>query len=74
MPMFEYECRQCSSRFESLVFGDKRPSCPSCGGDELVKLLSTFGVGRSGQERAQTRPSCGSGCADFGRPGTCPLN
>jgi putative FmdB family regulatory protein len=32
MPIYEFECTQCSTRFEELVArGTKRLPCPSCG-------------------------------------------
>jgi len=49
MPLFEYDCRDCGRRFESLVLGrtQERPSCPSCDSHEVEKLFSAFGVGAS---------------------------
>ena len=41
MPIFEYACRKCGHEFETLVRpGSDAPSCPSCHGTELEKLLS----------------------------------
>lgn len=45
MPLYEYSCRDCGRRFETLVFGSERPGCPGCGGRSLERLLSTFAVG-----------------------------
>jgi putative FmdB family regulatory protein len=73
MPMFEYQCKACERRFESLVFGSARPTCPSCGSDELEKLLSTFGVGRSAAATANPSPGGCAGCGDFRRTGSCPM-
>lgn len=42
MPLFEFTCRVCGKTFETLVMGNRRPVCPSCGSDELDKLYSTF--------------------------------
>ena len=47
MPMFEYACRECGHRFETLVMGNRQPSCPHCESADLEKLYSTFGA-RSG--------------------------
>ena len=44
MPLFEYECKACGSRFEVLVRGTEQPRCPKCGGDHLEKCLSVFAV------------------------------
>ena len=42
MPLFEYECRGCGHRFEYLTRESQTPSCPSCKGAELQKLMSVF--------------------------------
>ena len=39
MPLFEYECRGCGHRFEFLTRESQTPSCPSCQGAELQKLI-----------------------------------
>lgn len=40
MPIFEYKCRTCGNQFEALVRKSDTPSCPSCKGSDLEKLLS----------------------------------
>ncbi len=60
MPLYEYRCRKCSRRFETLVFGKEKPSCPKCHGHDLEKLFSAFAV--SGAERKSESDSFG----DFG--------
>ncbi len=60
MPLYEYTCRKCSKRFETLVFGTEKPSCPKCHGHDLEKLFSAFAV--SGAERKSDSDSFG----DFG--------
>jgi putative FmdB family regulatory protein len=47
MPLYEYRCRKCSRRFETLVFGDEKPACPKCQGRDLEKLWSAFAVAGS---------------------------
>lgn len=44
MPIFEYECKKCKTRFEFLVRGSEKPACPKCGGKRLEKLISAFGA------------------------------
>ena len=44
MPLYEYECRGCSVRFETLVRGSVAPSCPACQGADLERILSLFSV------------------------------
>jgi putative FmdB family regulatory protein len=45
MPLYEYACPTCATRFESLQrsFREKA-SCPSCGTPEVERLLSTFAM------------------------------
>jgi putative FmdB family regulatory protein len=47
MPIYEYRCTTCETRFEDLVRGPSAAvACPECGGAEAERLLSTFaGVG-----------------------------
>lgn len=79
MPLFEYLCRKCSRRFESLVFGTARPACPGCGGADLEKLISTFAVAGGASRSAGTMEStaepgsCGT-CGDPRGPGSCSTN
>ena len=40
MPIYEYECRGCGHQFEQLIRTGDTPSCPSCQGVELERLLS----------------------------------
>jgi putative FmdB family regulatory protein len=63
MPIFEYECKDCSASFELLVRSDSRIACPSCESDRVVKKLSLFAAHT---KRAETAlPPChtgGEGC------------
>lgn len=61
MPIYEYRCKACGTKFEQLVCGQEKVSCPECGKSKLDKLFSVFGV-KSGDKFT---PSSGSGC------GTC---
>jgi len=68
MPLYEFECRSCHKVFEELVRSGNNGegvSCPSCGGQEVGKKMSTF-AGRMGQGKA---PEHAGGCAD----GSCPM-
>ena len=45
MPIYEYQCRSCDEVFELLVrSGDVAAACPSCHGQDLERLLSSFAV------------------------------
>jgi putative FmdB family regulatory protein len=71
MPIYEYACKKCSSRFETLVQGSVKPSCPSCGSAALDKQLSVFAVSSGGStSHGQAPGPCGS-CGDPRGPGSC---
>ena len=56
MPLFDFRCLGCDSRFELLVRGATAPSCPSCGSTSLEKQLSSFAVSSDGtQQRSRQR-------------------
>jgi len=41
MPIYEFECAKCGSRFEELMeSGAEAPACPECGGDGARRRLS----------------------------------
>jgi putative FmdB family regulatory protein len=52
MPIFEYQCRQCSKQFELLVMKWTKVECPSCQSQDLEQLLSTFGMSSDGIRQA----------------------
>ena len=64
MPIFEFECRICSYKFEDLVSsGQTDIACPKCGSIETRKLLSVFAAtaGSSSSATPCGQPGCGSG-------------
>ncbi len=76
MPIYEYLCEDCGSKFEKLVrrSGDS-VECPSCGKDHLKMELSTFAAHANGSPRQSEGPmpgGCGSGMC--GMPGLCGRN
>jgi putative FmdB family regulatory protein len=80
MPIFEYKCKQCNSKFEVLhksSLNQEEASCPKCYSKENQKLLSTFSA--TGFSSASSScesgscgitPSYGGGCSS----GMCGLN
>jgi len=72
MPLYEYACRKCSHKFEAIVFGSKKPPCPTCGSRDLEKLISVFAVSTGTGKAAAREPAgaCGS-CGDPRGPGSC---
>jgi len=64
MPIYEYVCHDCTTRFEKLVrrFGED-VSCPSCAGEAVEKQMSVFAVASSMGSPAVE--GCGAGaCGD----------
>ncbi len=57
MPIYEYRCRSCGHRFETLHarMDEPAPACPGCGGSDPEKLFSAFAVAR------ESRPASGGG-------------
>lgn len=83
MPIYEYLCESCNTRFEKLVRRTEdaiEAGCPSCGDKHLAQQYSTFAA-RGGANSdssftpAQTRPDAG-GCGSpmCGSPGFCSRN
>ena len=74
MPIYEYACSKCNEEFELLVRGSEQPTCPSCGGHKLDRLLSIPAAHtRTGSQslpvcQANSGPPCGP---DFCRTGQC---
>ncbi len=72
MPVYEYYCPDCSTKFEKLTSisrAHEQPPCPSCHGGNTRKLLSTFASVRSGggssddYSAPSVSSSSGGGCA-----------
>ncbi len=64
MPIFEYICEECGSKFEKLLRGNAQEVlCPSCGKDKVKRELSTFAAhaGTRTQAAAPARGGCPAG-------------
>ena len=71
MPLYEYNCHDCSAEFELLVRSDEKPRCPECDSPKLEKLLSVPAAHTAGSRDLPTcrpaprgdcgLPQCGSG-------------
>lgn len=57
MPLFDFDCRACGHRFETLVRKDSTPECPSCHGHDLERLVSLFAVSSSERRQAAATAS-----------------
>jgi putative FmdB family regulatory protein len=74
MPIYEYSCQDCGTKFEKLVRQSTQPAeleCPSCGKNHLQQELSTFSAHAAGP-KSSGAPTCPSGgCTN---PGMCGMN
>jgi putative FmdB family regulatory protein len=64
MPIYEYQCEECTKEFEDLILaGCSEPdTCPQCGSHRITRLVSTFGfVGGSAGGAKSACASCSSG-------------
>jgi putative FmdB family regulatory protein len=47
MPLYEYKCVSCKREFEDLSKAEEKDNprpCPSCGKQEIVRKISSFGI------------------------------
>ena len=46
MPIYEYECKNCSNRFEKLqpITADPIKICPNCGEEKVRRVIQPVGV------------------------------
>jgi putative FmdB family regulatory protein len=62
MPLYEYRCDACESRFERLVRAFREDvACPDCGSAEVERLLSTFAFSSGGANAGPGGGGCGCG-------------
>jgi len=76
MPIFEYLCRKCNNRFETLVRSGTTVECPSCSSTTLEKQLSVFSASvptAFGTAKSIPEDACGM-CGDPRGPGACSLD
>lgn len=74
MPIYEYRCEDCGTKFEKLVrraADQAELECPSCNQKHLKQELSTFAAHANGS-KSENMPVCPSGrCSN---PGMCGMN
>jgi putative FmdB family regulatory protein len=74
MPIFEYACDDCGTKFEKLVRRTEDAEavrCPACGQEHLTTQYSTFAARSGASKQAECAPSggCGSGMCGGGMCG-----
>ncbi len=73
MPIYEYACRCCETKFEKLIrsmTAEEKVPCPECGSTKTTRALSLFAVGAEapGLSPLPVRP----GAAGAAVPGLVP--
>jgi putative FmdB family regulatory protein len=48
MPIYEYTCKACDNRFETLVRKGDTPACSACGSADIERLISMPAVNSEG--------------------------
>ena len=68
MPIFEYRCKDCGEKFETLVYSTsdtKEIECPECGSTKTEKQMSMFASSGGNESGGASKSSCGSGSGYF---------
>ena len=67
MPIYEYNCLDCSKTFEKIVWnsGDKEVICPYCQGKNSIRVLSAFAKGSGGLKGNLAAANCGPSSGGF---------
>lgn len=64
MPIFEYQCSDCGTKFEKIVASSSTAvTCKRCKGGKVKKMLSVFAVSGSSVKLAAAEPGpceCGA--------------
>ena len=76
MPIYEYQCADCNTKFEKLVRRTAEAAeidCPSCGQKHVSQQYSTFSAHANGSPAPRREaPVCGGGMCS--NPGVCGMN
>lgn len=72
MPIFEYRCSDCQTRFERLVRSGTTVQCPQCESIQVEKQLSVIAKPAAATSAlADVGPGPCGGCGHPGGPGAC---
>jgi putative FmdB family regulatory protein len=76
MPIYEYQCADCNTKFEKLVRRSTEAAevdCPSCGQKHVSQQYSTFSAHANGSTASRREaPVCPGGMCS--NPGVCGMN
>ncbi|NLJ60752.1 MAG: zinc ribbon domain-containing protein [Firmicutes bacterium] len=73
MPIFEFKCRECGTKFEELLRScdDSNVTCPNCKSNEVKRLISTFAYSGGSGFKTGVAGSGGCGTCSGGSCSTC---
>jgi putative FmdB family regulatory protein len=75
LPIYEFACQECDTRFEELVrAADPSAACPVCGSGATTRLMSAFSmrsVSSGGSDLAQAMTRAGNGVSGGCCGGSC---
>jgi len=73
MPIFEYKCSECESKFEILTKSsdDNKVSCPDCSSSKVKKLFSAFSASTGSVSYSDNSCSTGNCNVDVPSAGGC---
>lgn len=77
MPIYEYSCNDCGTKFEKLVRRSAEANqveCPSCGHDRVTTQYSTFAARANGMPKEAAQPSAGGCGGGMCQGGMCGMN
>ena len=67
MPIYEYICDTCDTRFEKIVINKQQEiACPKCAGKKATIQLSVFATADGSSPKSSGPPSGGGGCCGGG--------
>ena len=62
MPIYEYVCDSCETRFEKIVINKQQEiACPKCASQKATIQLSVFATANGNAASAKSTPSSGGG-------------
>ena len=63
MPIFEYRCQACGTKFEKILTSPSaEAACKACGSRRVEKLLSVFAVAGASTRASSLEPGPCSAC------------
>lgn len=78
MPVFEYKCSKCGTKFEIFhksTVNQEEVICPECSSKEITKLFSSFSPSTGHSHAGCESGSCPAGLQSGGCPGgMCGVN